>query len=83
MESQRGLTEAKPVIEETAQTILESGKAYGYLCDTWQSLHIGDSHVGKCLISTIPQSSILNSKGVHVSIAGEGGRAKAIACIRL
>ncbi len=76
MESQRGLTEAKPVIEETAQTILESGKAYGYLCDTWQSLHIGDSHVGKCLISTIPQSSILNSKGVHVSIAGEGGRGK-------
>lgn len=62
--------------EDAAKEILEHGLAFGYMYDTWQSLHIGDSHVGKCLISTIPQSSMLNSKGVHVSIAGEGGKGK-------
>ena len=62
--------------EDAAKDLLEHGPAFDYMYDTWQSLHIGDSHVGKCLISTIPQSSILNSKGVHVSIAGEGGRGK-------
>lgn len=61
---------------DAAKDLLEHGLAFEYMYDTWQSLHIGDSHVGRCLISTIPQSSMLNSKGVHISIAGEGGKGK-------
>ncbi len=56
--------------------ILESGDPLSFLLDTFASVHEGDLTVAECLVHSLASRSVINSKGLHVSITGESGKGK-------
>lgn len=69
------LEEAKssPVKEfsEEATRILREGDPLRFMLDTFSLDHEGDRTVAECLILSLASRSVINSKGLHVSITGE------------
>ncbi|HWQ64814.1 MAG TPA: hypothetical protein VN429_10395 [Methanospirillum sp.] len=56
--------------------ILESSDPLLFMLETFASVHEGDQTVAECLIHSLASRSVINSKGLHVSITGESGKGK-------
>ena len=65
-----------PHIQEQAERILTEADPLRYMLDTFAKDHEGDQVVAKCLIMSLASRSVINSKGLHVSITGESGKGK-------
>ncbi|HWQ65904.1 MAG TPA: hypothetical protein VN372_03420 [Methanospirillum sp.] len=67
-----------PVAEITlaADSILREGNPLTFLLDTFNEEHEGDRVVAECLAMSLASRSVINSKGLHVSITGESGKGK-------
>ncbi|OQA58866.1 MAG: hypothetical protein BWY45_01023 [Euryarchaeota archaeon ADurb.Bin294] len=65
-----------PGIEEKAERILTTADPIPYMLDTFSQDHEGDRVVAECLIMSLASRSVINSKGLHVSITGESGKGK-------
>ena len=61
---------------DEAARILTTGEPLRYLLDTFARDHEGDRIVAECLIMSLASRSVINSKGLHVSITGESGKGK-------
>lgn len=67
--------EDEELITEAA-SILREDDPLRFLLDTFSLEHEGDRVVGKCLVMSLASRSVINSKGLHVSITGESGKGK-------
>nr|WP_319538802.1 hypothetical protein [uncultured Methanospirillum sp.] len=67
--------ESDPV-HQKADEILKSGDPLSFLLDAFSEYHEGDRAVAECLIHSLVSRSVINSKGLHVSISGESGKGK-------
>ncbi len=56
--------------------ILGSGDPLRFIIDTFGLDHEGDRVVAECLARSLASRSVINSKGLHVSITGESGKGK-------
>ncbi|MDD1728212.1 MAG: hypothetical protein LUQ50_03970 [Methanospirillum sp.] len=69
-----------PLVTETVLSrctgILESEDPLSFLLKTFASVHEGDLTVAECLVHSLASRSVINSKGLHVSITGESGKGK-------
>ncbi|PKL59362.1 MAG: hypothetical protein CVV33_08225, partial [Methanomicrobiales archaeon HGW-Methanomicrobiales-4] len=63
-------------IQEQSLKILGTGDPLSFLLDTFGRSHEGDQTVAECLIHSLASRSVINSKGLHVSISGESGKGK-------
>jgi len=61
---------------DRAQEILSGGDPLTYLLETFGKRHEGDQQVAQCLIHSLISRTVVNSKGLHVSISGESGKGK-------
>ncbi|WP_319580769.1 hypothetical protein [uncultured Methanospirillum sp.] len=72
--------EEEPFVTETVLSrctgILESEDPLSFLLQTFASVHEGDLTVAECLVHSLASRSVINSKGLHVSITGESGKGK-------
>lgn len=59
-----------------ANEILGSGDPLRFIIDTFGLDHEGDRVVAECLARSLASRSVINSKGLHVSITGESGKGK-------
>ena len=59
-----------------ANEILSSGDPLRFIIDTFGHDHEGDRVVAECLARSLASCSVINSKGLHVSITGESGKGK-------
>jgi len=59
-----------------AEEILSSGDPFTFLLETFSRYHEGDLQVAGCLIHSLISRTVMNSKGLHVSISGESGKGK-------
>ena len=59
-----------------ATRILQDGDPVRYMLDTFALDHVGDQIVAECMVMSLASRSVLNSKGLHVSVTGETGKGK-------
>ncbi|HWQ66168.1 MAG TPA: hypothetical protein VN372_04775 [Methanospirillum sp.] len=59
-----------------AREILNLKDPLSFMLDTFARSHEGDRVVAECLIHSLASRSVINSKGLHVSITGESGKGK-------
>ncbi|MDD1728309.1 MAG: hypothetical protein LUQ50_04465 [Methanospirillum sp.] len=59
-----------------ADEILSSGDPFAFMRNIFGKYHEGDQQVAQCLIHSLVSRTVLNSKGLHVSISGESGKGK-------
>jgi hypothetical protein len=59
-----------------ASRILREGDPIRYMLDTFALDHVGDQIVAECMVMSLASRSVLNSKGLHVSVTGESGKGK-------
>lgn len=69
-------TSPVPEITEEAGTILREGDPLTFILDTFNQEHEGDRVVAECMAMSLASRSVINSKGLHVSITGESGKGK-------
>ena len=67
-------------VREKALEILRSGDPLAFMLDTFAKFHVGDITVAECLIMSVASQSVLNTKGLHVSVSGNSGKGKSHAC---
>jgi hypothetical protein len=65
-----------PAVAAEAERVLRSDHPLRYMLDTFAHDHEGDQVVAECLIMSLASRSVINSKGLHVSITGESGKGK-------
>ncbi len=65
-----------PEIVEEACSILREGNPLQFILDTFNEEHEGDRVVAECLAMSLASRSVINSKGLHVSITGDSGKGK-------
>ena len=63
-------------IRARSQEILRGGDPLSFFLETFGKYHEGDQSVAECLVHSLVSRSIINSKGLHVSITGESGKGK-------
>ncbi len=63
-------------LSDRARMLLFEGKPLSFLLDTFARSHEGDVQVAQCLIHSLISRTVINSKGLHVSISGESGKGK-------
>ncbi len=68
--------DADEQIHLQAEDILVSGDPLEFLKATFAKFHEGDQTVAECLIHSLVSRTVINSKGLHVSITGESGKGK-------
>ncbi|HWQ64238.1 MAG TPA: hypothetical protein VN429_07460 [Methanospirillum sp.] len=59
-----------------AQEILAGGNPLETMLETFGRYHEGDQTVAECLIHSLVSRTVINSRGLHVSITGESGKGK-------
>ncbi|HWQ65038.1 MAG TPA: hypothetical protein VN429_11520 [Methanospirillum sp.] len=64
-----------PVLSR-AREILAHGNPLKMMLETFARFHEGDQTVAECLVHSLASRSVINSKGLHVSITGESGKGK-------
>ncbi|MCX6692953.1 MAG: hypothetical protein NT074_00105 [Methanomicrobiales archaeon] len=64
---------------EEALTILQSGDPIKGMLESFARDHVGDEVVAECLILSLASRSVVNTKGLHVSVSGESGKGKSYA----
>ncbi|HWQ62892.1 MAG TPA: hypothetical protein VN429_00650 [Methanospirillum sp.] len=80
--SNSGLEKEKPgdgdldLVQLRAQDILANGDPLAFILETFACSHEGDQRVAECLVHSLVSRSVINSKGLHVSITGESGKGK-------
>ncbi len=70
-----------PVVEEQsyrdeALDLLQHGDPKQFMLRTFALDHEGDESVAECMILSLASRSIVNTKGLHVSVTGESGKGK-------
>lgn len=65
-----------PEIAAEASLILRTRRPITYMFETFATDHEGDQDVAECLFLSLASRSVINSKGLHVSITGESGKGK-------
>ncbi len=63
-------------IQRRASEILAHGSPLNMMLETFSRYHEGDQTVAECLVHSLASRSVINSKGLHVSITGESGKGK-------
>lgn len=63
-------------IQARSREVLAEGSPLSFLLETFASYHEGDQTVAECLLHSLASRSVINSKGLHVSITGESGKGK-------
>ncbi len=74
--TESGSTAEDPLIRQRAQEILTVGDPLAFFLATFAASHEGDQSVAECLVHSLVSRSVINSKGLHVSITGESGKGK-------
>ncbi len=59
-----------------AREILACGNPLKAMLETFGRYHEGDQTVAECLIHSLVSRTVINSRGLHVSITGESGKGK-------
>nr|WP_319538170.1 hypothetical protein [uncultured Methanospirillum sp.] len=59
-----------------AREILAGGSPLETMLETFGRYHEGDKTVAECLIHSLASRTVINSRGLHVSITGESGKGK-------
>ncbi|MBN2734802.1 MAG: hypothetical protein JXQ82_08105 [Methanomicrobiaceae archaeon] len=67
-------------VQKKAVEILRTGDPLSYMLDVFEKFHVGDRIVAECLIMSVASQSVLNTKGLHVSVSGNSGKGKSHAC---
>ncbi len=70
-----------PAVEEQsyrdeALDLLQHGDPKQFMLRTFALDHEGDESVAECMILSLASRSIINTKGLHVSVTGESGKGK-------
>lgn len=63
-------------VARKADEMLSTGDPLRFIVDTFGLDHEGDRVVAECLARSLASRSVINSKGLHVSITGESGKGK-------
>lgn len=65
-----------PVIKAEALDILQNGDPVEYILNVYSRLHVGDVQIGKVLLLSIANQSVLNSEGLQPKLSGPSGKGK-------
>ena len=65
-----------PAVKKEAYRVIHEGDPLRYMLDTFALDHIGDPVVAECLVMSLASRSVINAKGLHVSVTGESGKGK-------
>ena len=79
LQAESGVPEKDPAplpFQAEALQIMQNESPLQYLMSTFALDHEGDKTVAESLIMSLASRSVLNSKGLHVSITGESGKGK-------
>lgn len=68
--------ERQSSLRSRAGDILQSGDPLRVMLSEFAKDHEGDQVVAQCMIMSFASRSVINSKGLHVSITGESGKGK-------
>ena len=63
-------------IQHRSREILAHGSPLNMMLQTFSRYHEGDQTVAECLVHSLASRSVINSRGLHVSITGESGKGK-------
>lgn len=64
------------LVKAKVQDVLSKGQSFEYILECWQHRHFGAVKVGKALLITVPNGSMLNCQGTHVQVSGDPGSGK-------
>ena len=67
---------ADPVIKAKALDILQNGDPVEYILSVYSRIHVGDIQIGKVLLLSIANQSVLNSEGLQPKLSGASGKGK-------
>jgi len=65
-----------PAIKKKALDILRYGDPVEYILNVYSRLHVGDVQIGKVLLLSIANQSVLNSEGLQPKLSGASGKGK-------
>ena len=65
-----------PAIKGKALDILRNGDPVEYILGVYRRLHVGDIQIGKVLLLSIANQSVLNSEGLQPKLSGPSGKGK-------
>ncbi len=65
-----------PVIKAKALDILQHGDPVEYILSVYSRIHVGDIQIGKVLLLSIANQSVLNSEGLQPKLSGASGKGK-------
>ena len=65
-----------PAIKTKALDVLQSGDPVEYILGVYSRLHVGDIEIGKVLLLSIANQSVLNSEGLQPKLSGASGKGK-------
>jgi len=65
-----------PAIKSKALKILRTGDPVEYILGVYSRLHVGDIEIGKVLLLSIANQSVLNSEGLQPKLSGASGKGK-------
>jgi hypothetical protein len=65
-----------PAITARALEILRTGDPVEYILGVYGRLHVGDIEIGKVLLLSIANQSVLNSEGLQPKLSGPSGKGK-------
>jgi len=65
-----------PAIKKKALDILRNGDPVEYILNVYSRLHVGDVQIGKVLLLSIANQSVLNSEGLQPKLSGASGKGK-------
>ncbi|PKL58600.1 MAG: hypothetical protein CVV33_10625, partial [Methanomicrobiales archaeon HGW-Methanomicrobiales-4] len=64
------------IVTTESRKLLSEGDPLSFMLATFARSHEGDIRVAECLIHSLISRTVMNSKGLHVSISGESGKGK-------
>lgn len=65
-----------PAIKGKALDILKNGDPLEYILRVYSRIHVGDIEIGKVLLLSIANQSVLNSEGLQPKLSGPSGKGK-------
>ena len=63
-----------PAIKKKARDILRNGDPVEHILSIYSRLHVGDVQIGKVLLLSIANQSVLNSEGLQPKLSGASGK---------
>ena len=65
-----------PAIKAKAMEVLRIGDPVVYILEVYSRLHVGDIEIGKVLLLSVANQSVLNSEGLQPKLSGASGKGK-------